>query len=237
MAYALGTWVLQNNIWYNTTTGSTLYLGVGTYPPGVSTFTPTASATPSSTPTNTFTPNPNVILIGKSLGAGTAVTPTPTIVSNVLTVYHASHGYSQGDALVLAGATASATPEAGINAMVTITGVTTNTYTIPVAGTGAVAGTLKEIFWFSGANSLNVSKISNITRASAGTYTVVLTNTQPNGFYGPLSWIGYVSGTNLISYSNNAVVPSTTQFGIIFATTSTGIDPTGYLGISIGGIN
>lgn len=45
-AYALGTWNFYQGTWYNQTTGQTLNLATGTYPPGYATWTPTPSTTP-----------------------------------------------------------------------------------------------------------------------------------------------------------------------------------------------
>lgn len=139
---------------------------------------------------NTYTPTPsptfmpNVVLIGKSLGTGTAVTPTPTIVSNVLTIFHSAHGYSAGDIIVLAGVTASPTPQAGLDGLLIIQSVTTNTYTVNVAGTGAIAGTMTEMFWFKGTRCLGPSRISNIIRAGTGLYTFDFLDTQADSNYG-----------------------------------------------------
>ena len=65
VAWALGSWTFYPGQWYNSTTGQTLNLGVGTYPPGINTFTPTLTFTPTTTYYGTKTPSPSA-------------TPTPT---------------------------------------------------------------------------------------------------------------------------------------------------------------
>lgn len=278
LSYSLGTWKLfTNGTWYNTTTGQQMYLPVGTYPPGATTFTPTSTPTntptntptstvtntctntptatvtntpsntptvviypanaavsfqagsevgvgPTFTPTNTFTPVPpaasqavpNVVLTGKSLGTGTAVTPTPAISGGYITVIHTAHGYNVGDYLVLAGVTASPTPQYGLNALVRIATVTTNSYSIAVAGSGNIAGTMDEMFWFSGTRSLNPLLIYNIIHNGTGQYFLTFTNTQADAFYGIGSVWGIQSGNISLKAGSDGNNFSTTQFNVSF---------------------
>ena len=179
----------------------------------------------------------NVVLTGKSLGSGTDVTPTPAISGGYLTIYHPSHGYSSGDYVVLAGITASPTPQYGLDALVPIaTVVSTNLYNVAVAGSGNVAGTAIEMFWFKGTRVLNPSKIQNITRASTGVYTALYLNSQTDAYYG-LYGVGS-DDTHSLVFSPAAAAPQTTQANIQFNSTSgTNYDPTGYMGLYWTGLN
>lgn len=207
-------WVYQNNIWRNGSTGQ-IYYG---YPPGVRTFTPTP--TPTNTPTITNTPvitntptitptpfgNVSVILNGKSLAAGTSA--PSTVSGSTCTVTHTSHGYAQNDIVVMSGGT-SAGSIGDFNQLHVITSVATNTYTFTTtASTGSITGSPVEIAWFDGTRSKNPTLINDIDRASAGTFTYKLLNTQSNLYYGY-----YITG----SYSSDGLVTavksqSTTQF-------------------------
>lgn len=82
LAYAAGSYVLQGGTWYNTTTGQAYYVqNLATYPPGVNTFTPTVTSTPSIFPTLVQTPTPGISFLGID-GKGNIKTLTQATGSN-----------------------------------------------------------------------------------------------------------------------------------------------------------
>lgn len=176
---------------------------------------------------------PNVVLIGKSLGTGTGITPTPAISGGFLTIYHPSHGYSAGDYVALAGITASPTPQYGLDALVPVaTVVSSDLYNVAVAGSGNVAGSALEMFWFNGSRSLNVNKIQNIIHANVGGYAVTFLSTQPNAYYGIQGWANAANHSLVVDIGAGyglSYVPKTTDFSLICLDQTTAVDATAYL--------
>lgn len=112
-------WVWQNNTWKNGSTGQLYYGGPATYPPGVNTFTPTATPYSTATPIPFSTGSQNTILglasTGQSIiGAGGDENTlfgygSGTYVGNVIgdTVFGANSGVTMtGTANTLMGAAA-----------------------------------------------------------------------------------------------------------------------------------
>ncbi len=121
---------------------------------------------------------PNVILHGLSLGTGISV--TATVSGGVATVTHNAHGYSNGDYVVMFGATSSGTI-GDFNQLQQIYNVTTNTYQFTTTATGTIS-TPGEIFWFYGGSSLNGKLIKAMNRPSAGLVQPIFANTQSSIF-------------------------------------------------------
>jgi len=171
---------------------------------------------------------PNIVLLGKSLGAGTSVTSI-TVAAGVATVNHTAHGYATGDFVVIAGATGST---GDINQLHQITVTNANAYTFPTTGSGAIAGTIVEMFWFKGTRTTLPATgttwlIKNITRSGAGTYTFTFANVQADIYYG--AQFGYISNTsNSLVGVAQGTAPTTSAIVLqtITVSTSTATDPT-----------
>lgn len=189
----------------NCTVGGGIVVGVGP------TWTPVPQAATQAIP--------NVVLNGKSLGAGTPV-PTIVIAAGVATVTDTSNGYSVGDVVVVAAATPNSGVIGDLNGLHVITGQSTNfiSFNTTCTGTAATSGT--KMFWFSGVNSLNPTLIKNITRTAAGTYPIFWTNTQPNSFYRLSDAQGTDGAHNMWGCLH--VTTNTTQSGIIFSANNAG---------------
>lgn len=154
----------------------------------------------------------NVQLIGKNLGAGTAV--AITIVAGTATVTHTTHGYASGDIVVIAGATSSVSL-GDLNQIHSISNITTNTYDFTTTGTGTIS-TPKESFWFNGLRSFGISLIKNLVRASTGLYAITWVNTQADIYYKYRWWASDTATNTLVCTPDASGTPiSTTQVGVM----------------------
>jgi hypothetical protein len=171
---------------------------------------------------------PSCYLVGKSFGAGTAV--AITITSGALTVTHSGHGYSVGDIVIVAGATAATI--GNLNQLHTILAVpSANTYTFNTTASGAVTAP-KELFWFPVSRCYQPTLITNITRASAGSYSVSFLSGQADTNY---SYFGNgTDGTLAMSLANGNAAPTTTGFSFKYGNFSgTAGDPVSQMFLEI----
>ncbi|MDE2103272.1 MAG: hypothetical protein KGL39_38860 [Patescibacteria group bacterium] len=177
----------------------------------------------------------NIVLIGKSLGAGTSV--TASVAAGVATVTHNAHGYANGDVIVLAGGT-SAGSIGDFNQLHVITGVATNTYTFSTtASAGAITGSPVEMFWFNGTRCINPTKIKNVTRSGTGVYVFTFLNTQTDIFYGIFPGLAYTSAGGGDAICAGSGTPTTTTFGINYSLPNVAShDADQYMAIGLAGI-
>lgn len=176
---------------------------------------------------------PNVVLTGKSLGAGTSV--TATVSGGVATVTHTTHGYTSGDIIVPSGATSSGSI-GDFNQLHVITVTNSNTYTFTTTATGTIS-TPVELFWFSGTRSLNPTLIKDVDRSGGGFVKITFTNTQTDLYYGASGLGGSSAVANLFTATDNSNPATTTTFGFLFADSGgTGHDALTWLTMSFTGI-
>ncbi|MGI0060024.1 MAG: hypothetical protein ACREBJ_09680, partial [Nitrosotalea sp.] len=177
----------------------------------------------------------DVVLIGKSLGGGTA--RTTTIVNGTASVTHTAHGYQVGDILVYAGAT-SAGSIGDFNQLHIITNVlTADAYQFKTtASTGAITGSPKELFWFKGTRSLNPMLIKNITRSAAGQYLVIFANTQPDIFWETLIYGTYSSNSMAVGIHSQTTSQFNCDFYQLNTASNPAIDPSIMMQITLAGI-
>jgi len=164
--------------------------------------------------------SPNVILNGKCLYSGTAITSI-TLSGSLATVSQTSHGYKTGDVVVISGATG----QTGVNALWVITITGANSYTFATSLTGSVTGSPVVMFWFSGANSYNPTKILNVVHTGVGLYTCTFTNTQATAFY------GVFASASSATFGINGT-PTVTNFVLTFAN----VEQTSYFCVQLFGV-
>lgn len=176
---------------------------------------------------------PNVVLTGKSLGAGTSV--SATISGGVATVTHTTHGYTSGDVVVMTGATSSGSL-GDFNQLHIITVTGSDTYTFTTTATGTIS-TPSELWWFKGTRCLNPTLIKDIDRSAAGLFTFTFLNTQSDIYYGIIYGAVNDDSGAIIVESQSNLPPLTTGFKIRVTTDGGGdLDPSQYFNINLVGI-
>lgn len=182
------------------------------------------------------TATPNVVLLGKSLGAGASITSI-TVAGGVATVTQTAHGFSSNDFTVTAGATGAGVGDINQLHQITVTGA--NTYTFPTTASGTIGGTILAMFWFKGTRSINATKVKNIVRNNTGDYSITLTNTQTDQYYGVMgSFAGASTRFSWEFKGDSGGAPSTTGFELftLDMTNNTNHDADAYFNLQLLGV-
>jgi hypothetical protein len=176
---------------------------------------------------------PNVVLVGKSNGAGTSITGI-AVSSGVATVNQTAHGYATGDWVPIAGATGGGVGD--INQLHQITVTDANHYTFITTATGTIGGTILAMFWFSGPRVVGGSLVKNVVRNGTADYTVTFTNTQSDIYY-PDTVSASNTGTTFLAAYYYHPAKTTTTFRVTFADSGgTSADANGHLKLIFTGI-